>query len=160
MRELRREGAAELETYASFLRVPKREWLRRWLPWIFDERDLVHFKENRRFLFVRNNCCFVFLDEYCDAPLYVIDLDELTANREDEANLEATSLEMSPSEYKDSLITVLLKRMGRNVYHCTFDGREDQAVAQRFILLVNASVVNFKEKSYDKTSTKLAKLKS
>lgn len=124
----------------------ERNFLRRWFPCVYDERDFVAFGEVARFLFVKGNCIFVYGQETDPNPLYAIQLESVVAMQEDPKNPDADSFTISPrintNEARENLVTVLLKdrTTRKQSYQITFDTSKDNGVAKRFIdvLAVNA----------------------
>jgi hypothetical protein len=113
--------------------------LRRWLPFIYDERDFVAFGEVSRFVFVKGNCIFVYGEETDPSPLYAIQLESVVAMQEDARKPEEDSFTVSPrvdtNEARKNLVTVLLKdrTTRKQKYQITFDTSHDKSVAKRFV---------------------------
>lgn len=134
---LRGTSGSDFEAHAAVLRgVAKKNFLQKFLPFIFDERDFVAFGEVLRFVLIKGSNCFIFTAETDISPLYSIPLGDLVPKIEDRNNPEGTSLTISPSFNnlsKDDLSTVLLKYpSGRIAYQFTFDTKDDEGVADRF----------------------------
>jgi hypothetical protein len=92
---LRGETGADFESKAAVLRgAPKKDILKRWLPFFFDERDFVAYGEALRFVLIKGDCCFVFADQHEPAPLYAIPLDEVYPVLEDPKNPDKVRLDL------------------------------------------------------------------
>ncbi len=137
VRALRGENGADFESIVAVLRgAPEKNFLRRWIPCCFDERDFISFGEVKRFVVIKGNCCFVFTEETDVQPIYAIPLDEVRPFMEDPSKPEKTSVTVSPTSSKGTsadLVTVLLRyHDGAHAYQFTFDASNDRSVAKRF----------------------------
>lgn len=124
----------------------ERNFLRRFLPWIYDQRDFVAYGEVARFVVVKGNCIFIYGQETDPNPLYAIQLESVMAIQEDPNRPEKNSFTISPrvntNEARSNLVTVLLKdRLTKEQkYQITLDTTSDKDLAKRFmnVLRVNA----------------------
>mmetsp|Transcript_6257 Transcript_6257/g.10358 ORF Transcript_6257/g.10358 Transcript_6257/m.10358 type:complete len:244 (+) Transcript_6257:93-824(+) len=145
VKALRGTTGADFESVAALLRgAPKKNFLKKYLSLFFDERDFVSFGEVKRFVIIKGECCFVFLDDSDIQPLYAIPLDEVNAIMEDPKCPDKFSVTISPTSTngtKDDFKTVLLKycKDGSHAYQVTFDISKDASAAKRFFDVVQHS---------------------
>lgn len=122
--------------------VPK-NFLRKFFPLCFDERDFVSFGEVTRYVFVKGNCIFIYGEATAPVPLYAILIGTVRAEQEDPKNPDSNSHTVSPqannNEAAENLVTVLLrdKETERIAYQVTFDTTSDKSVAKRFLDIIN-----------------------
>jgi hypothetical protein len=139
---------------AAIIKGPvQRNFLRRYFPLIFDERDFVSFGEVTRYLFVKGNCIFVYGQDTDASPLYAIQLETVRAVQEDPKNPHKDSYTISPrahtnrvglgvGEARENLVTILLlnAETGKHAYQITFDTVDDKSVAKRFLDVLSRNV--------------------
>eukprot|EP00541_Cyclophora_tenuis_P010173 CAMPEP_0116540752 /NCGR_PEP_ID=MMETSP0397-20121206/117_1 /TAXON_ID=216820 /ORGANISM="Cyclophora tenuis, Strain ECT3854" /LENGTH=221 /DNA_ID=CAMNT_0004064649 /DNA_START=26 /DNA_END=691 /DNA_ORIENTATION=+ len=134
---LRGKEGVEFESHAAVLKgAPEKNVLKRFLPFIFDERDFVTFGEVQRFVLVKGDCCFIFGEDTDLEPLYAIPLSDVVPYLEDRTRPDKTSVTISPTFgniSKEDLETVLLKyRTGGQAFQFTFNTKPDKTLAKRF----------------------------
>lgn len=116
----------------------QRNFLRRALPLLYDERDFVSYGEVLRYVFLKGNCIFVYGQESDASPLYAVQVETVVAVVEDPKKPDRHSYTISPrvntNEGRENLVTILLKdrATGKQAYQFTFDTTEDRSVAKRF----------------------------
>jgi len=142
VKKLRGKTGADFESVVAVLRgAPKKNFLKKILPFLYDERDFVSFGEVKRYVVVKGDCCFVFTENDGIQPLYAIPLSDFVAIQEDPKNPDKHSVTISPVSAtlgRGGLATVLLKYSdGSQGYQFTFDTSEDRSVAKRFLDLFN-----------------------
>lgn len=140
---LRGTGGSDFEGKAAVLRgVREKNLLAKCLPCVFGERDFVAYGEVTRYVVVKGDNCFVFMEEKDPSPLYAIPLHDKIASVEDPVNPEGTSLTISPTfrnMSKDDLATILLKyENGKIAYQFTFNKQDGSDLAARFLSVVNS----------------------
>jgi hypothetical protein len=102
---LRGETGADFESKAAVLRgAPKKDILKRWLPFAFDERSFVAYGETLRYVLIKGDCCFVFADQNEPAPLYAIPLDEVYPVLEDPKNPDKVRLDLSICTFMSNML--------------------------------------------------------
>lgn len=127
----------------------ERNFLRRWLPFIYDERDFVSFGEVSRFVVVKGNCIFVYGGQTDPNPLYAIQLESVMAVQEDRKKPDKDSFTISPcmntNEARQNLVTVLLKDITtrEQKYQITFDTLNDKSVAKRLMEVLAANAKHY-----------------
>jgi hypothetical protein len=142
---LRGKSGADFEGVAAVLKGGNQNenCLAALLPWCFRERDFVSFGEIKRYAVIKNDCCFIFIDENELQPLYAIPLHQMTTIVEDPKNPDKCSVTISPTSVKTSnydFVTVLLKDdRGGLAYQFTFDKSNDWTIVKRFCDIVAAS---------------------
>mmetsp|Transcript_8262 Transcript_8262/g.12706 ORF Transcript_8262/g.12706 Transcript_8262/m.12706 type:complete len:238 (+) Transcript_8262:176-889(+) len=135
---LRGKTGADFESEVAVLEgAPKKDFLKRFLPLIFDERDYVSYGEVKRYVLIKGDSCFIFMDKDGTEPLYAISLADFMPMMEDPKNLDKYSVNISPvtaSVGKEDLVTVLLKHHDDSQgFQFTFDTSIDRSVAKRFL---------------------------
>ena len=144
--ELKKHGT-DFESEAGVIRGgARKDILKRFLPFFFDERDFVSYGEVRRYVFLRADAVFVYGEKSDPRPLYVIELPRYRAEIEDPAEPDRHSFTVSPQAGTNLpapyYATVLLKeKHSKKVsYQITFDTRNDKSVMKRFmdVFRVNA----------------------
>jgi len=151
---IRGEAGSDFEGYAAVLRgAPKRNFLQKLLPCIYDERDYITYGEAKKFVLVKGLSCFVYLDERDPAPIYAIPLQDVYAVQEDPRNLDPASVTVNPrandSRPSEGYVTILLKyrRDGSQAYQLTFDTKAaagaDRSSPKRFV-----DAVEFQQHKY------------
>lgn len=160
--ELKKQGTS-FESEAGVIKGGvEKDFLKKILPFFFDERDFVSYGEVRRFLFVKDNNIFVYVEKSDPRPLYVIELQKFRAEIEDPVKLDKHSFTISPQAGTNMpgsyFTTVLLKdkNSGKQSYQITFDTRNDNSLVKRFMdvlrinskqgvdSIISASVINEK----------------
>lgn len=127
----------------------ERSFLRRALPWIYDQGDFISFGEVARFVFVKGNCIFIYGQASDPSPLYAIQLESVIVVQENPKFPEKTSFTISPqinsNDARKNLVTVLLKdRLTKEqVYQITFDTSKDKSLAKRFLDVLQVNAANF-----------------
>jgi hypothetical protein len=145
VKSLRKKQGSDFEGVAAVVKLtkPKTSCLAALLPSFLKERDFIAFGEVKRFAVIKNNCCFIFIDENELQPLYAIQLNDMTTVLEDPRNPEKYSVTISPTSVKTSnsdFVTILLKDdNGDPVYQFTFDKSKDKTIAKRFCAVVSAA---------------------
>ena len=141
--ELKKQGA-DFEGEAALIKGRvKKDVLKKYLPFFFDERDFVSYGESRRFLFVKGNCIFVYTEKIDPQPLYVIEVDTIRAEIEDPMKPDKHSFTISPQVGTNmtgtNYVTVLLKdkNSGKQSYQATFDTTHDKSLVERFVDALN-----------------------
>jgi hypothetical protein len=154
----------DFECEAAVIRgKPTKNFLRRFLPWIFEERDFVAYGEVRKYIYVKDIVnCFIFNEIDDPIPLYAIDLSEYNAVLEDPNHLDPESFTISPvpnsNKARPEMITVLLKDKKTKVqtYQFTFDTSKQPKSAKfffdMFTLTRKNTVNNDSEKKMKKKS--------
>eukprot|EP00547_Thalassionema_nitzschioides_P010234 CAMPEP_0194228084 /NCGR_PEP_ID=MMETSP0156-20130528/43191_1 /TAXON_ID=33649 /ORGANISM="Thalassionema nitzschioides, Strain L26-B" /LENGTH=220 /DNA_ID=CAMNT_0038960589 /DNA_START=202 /DNA_END=864 /DNA_ORIENTATION=+ len=137
---LRGKSGFGFESEVAVLKgAPKKDFLKRFLPLLFDERDYLAYGEVRRYVFIKGDSCFVFMDKDGMEPLYAISLLDFMAIKEDPKKLDKYSVNISPitaSIPKEALVTILLKHHdGSQGFQFTFDTSKDKSVAKIFLEL-------------------------
>jgi hypothetical protein len=129
---------------AAVLRgAPAKNFLQRWLPCFFDERDFVSMGEVARYVFVKGNCIFVYGQETDPSPLYAIPLESVQAVQENPKKPDKHSVTISPrvntNNARENLVTILLsdRATQKHAYQFTFDVSHDKSIAKRFLDLIN-----------------------
>ena len=118
---------------------PMKNFLRRLLPFFFDERDFVSFSEVKRYVFVKQDFILVYGQETDPSPLYSIPLDKFRVVEENPKKLDPDSVTISPrvvsNEARKNLVTILLKYKdtGKQAYQFTFDTTNNEPVARNFL---------------------------
>lgn len=140
VKALREKPGFGFESEVAVLKgAPKKDFLKKFLPIIFDERDFVAYGEVRRYVVIKGGSCFVFMDEDGTEPLYAISLFDFKAIMEDPKKLDKFSVNISPitaSIQKEDLVTILLKHHdGSQGFQFTFDTSKDRSIAKRFLEL-------------------------
>lgn len=144
--ELKKQGS-EFESEAAVIKGrAHKDILKRCLPFFYDERDFLAFGEVRRYIFVRGHCILVYGQKSDPNPLYVIEIQKLTAEIENPAKPDKHSFTISPQAGTNTsgsyFTTILLKdkHSGKQLYQITFDTRDDKSLVKRFmdIMSVNA----------------------
>uniref|UniRef100_A0A7S1ZAD5 PH domain-containing protein n=1 Tax=Ditylum brightwellii TaxID=49249 RepID=A0A7S1ZAD5_9STRA len=148
---LRETPGIYFESQAAVLRGTKKNFFRKYLPLIFDERDFVAFGEVLRFVLVKGDNCFVFTDETDASPIYAFPLQGLKAIIENPKNPDKNSVTISPSTNNDvsksDLVTVLLKNPRDKIeYQFSFDKSGDEEIAERFVDAIRRSESTTDEK--------------
>ena len=143
---LRGQGGADLECHAAVLRgASKKNFMQRWLPCIYDERDFIAFGEVKKYCLIKAGTCFVFGQISDPKPLYAIPLDDGTfvAFQEDPHKPDAGSMTINPlpntNKQPEHLVTISLKyrKNNKQAYQFTFDTQDvDKSVPQQFLDLV------------------------
>lgn len=167
--ELQKQGT-DFENEAAVIKGGvKKDFLKKILPFFFDERDYVSYGEVRRYVLLKGNCIFIFGDKTDPKPLYVIELQNIRAEIEDVDKPDKFSYSIGPQPGSNKpgshYVTVLLKdaKSGKQAYQMTFDNRNDKSLIKRFMdvlrnnakhyggKVVSASVVDAKmEKAWSK----------
>ena len=145
VQSLRGKTGADFEGVAAVVKGAntKKSCLAALLTPCFKERDFIAFGEVKRFAVIKNDCCFIFIDENELQPLYAIPLNKMTTLLEDPKNPDKCSVTISPTSVKTSnsdFVTVLLKDdSGSLAYQFTFDKSKDRTIAKRFCDVVSAA---------------------
>mmetsp|Transcript_127774 Transcript_127774/g.190414 ORF Transcript_127774/g.190414 Transcript_127774/m.190414 type:complete len:235 (+) Transcript_127774:113-817(+) len=141
-----RGSGADFEGEAAVIKGPvQKNFFKRALPFLFDERDFVSYGEVARFVFVKGNCIFVYGQETDTSPLYLIEMQEVTVVQEDPRKPDKNSYTVSPrvntNEGRESLVTLLLKDRvkGKLAYQISFDTSKDKGMAKRFLDVVSVN---------------------
>jgi hypothetical protein len=145
--KLRGGSGADLEFYAGVSRgAPEKMFLRRYLPFIFDERDFASYGEVKKYVLIKAGSCFVYGEESDPSPIYAIPLDNVFSVLEDRDKPDKGSITISPlpgsNKPPEGMVTVLLKyrENGKQAYQFTFDTDcYDKALPKRFMDLVDRS---------------------
>ena len=117
----------------------QRNWLRRLVSFIYDERDFIAYGEVARFVFVKGNCIFIYGQETDPIPLYTILLGTFHAVKENPQKPSKDSFTISPrvdsQEARLHLVTVLLqdRKTKEQLYQITFDTSKDMHLAKKFL---------------------------
>jgi hypothetical protein len=137
---LRGEHGADFESYAAVLRgAPEKNFLKRCLPCIYDERDFVTYGEVKKYALIKGESCFIYGEETDPSPLYAIPLSDLKAVLEDRDHPDPGSITISPmpdtNKSRPEMVTVLLKSKldGSQQYQFTFDTSKDRSRPKRFM---------------------------
>lgn len=140
---LRGTTGSDFESYAAILRgAPEKNFLQKWLPLFFDERDFVSFGEVKKYCLIKGDSCFVYAEESDPSPIYAIPLDDLYAIREDRDNPDKGSITINPrpgtNKPPKNLVTILLKykKNRKQAYQFTFDIDKDPSLPKRFMDVV------------------------
>jgi hypothetical protein len=135
---------------AAIIKGPvERNFLRRYLPLCYDERDFVSFGEVTRFLFLMGNCIFVYGQDTDASPLYAIQLETVRAIQEDPKNPDKDSYTISPrvntNEARENLVTIILlnAETGKHAYQITFDTVDDKSVVKRFLDVLSRNAKHY-----------------
>lgn len=162
----RTRGDVVFESYAGILRggAPAKNFLKKLLPFVFDERDFNAYSEIKKFcLITRDGVCFVYADESDPAPIYTLELapesSALHAIEEDPNALDPLSVTIDPVPDTNLsppyLSTVLLKQMKHGKHgkggkggsyekaiehQFTFNTSNDPTVGKRFVEVVNQAL--------------------
>jgi len=145
---LKQQGT-DFESEAAVIKgCVKKDFLKRILPYFYDERDFVSYGEVLRYVFIKGNCIFVYGQKSDPKPLFVIQLEKIRAQIEDSKQPHKNSYTISPQAGNNmtssNLVTVLLmdgySKSGKQLYQITFDISTDKSVVKRFmdILRTNA----------------------
>jgi hypothetical protein len=124
-------------------------------PCCFDPREFVTYSEIKRYIVVKDNNIFVYVQETDHNPLYNIPLGNLKPEKEDPSNPHKSSITISPG-YNTNLqgvdydTIILLDGMDNFAYQFTFDITRDKDSCDRFMLAVQN--INFVTKSTEKSS--------
>lgn len=172
---LRGQSGSDFESYAAVLRgAPDKNFLKRFLPFIFDERDFVAYGEVKKYALVKGDCCFIYGEETDPSPIYAIPLFDLYPIQEDPNKPDKGSITVSPlhtNKPRKEMVTILLKYKSNNnqAYQFTFDTKKDPSLAKRFLDVVQncgvaaakrgpvtASVVHAKDVSKEAMKTQPA----
>jgi hypothetical protein len=127
----------------------EKNFLKRWLPLLYEERDFIAMGEVNRFVFVKGNCIFVYGQQTDPSPLYVIQLETVIAMKEDANKPDKYSYTISPrvntNEARENLVTILLKdrKTGKQAYQVTFDTTDDKSVAKRFLDVLSQNTKHY-----------------
>ena len=130
----------------------QKNFLRRCLPLLYDERDFVSMGEVLRFVFVKANVIFIYGQETDPSPLYAIPLESVTALQEDPKNPDKDSFTISPrvntNETGHNLVTILLKdkKTGKQAYQFTFDTSNDPGIGKRCLDTINYNTKHYASK--------------
>lgn len=148
--EALRTAGADFESPAGVIKgCVQRNFLRRCLPFFYEERDFVAMGEIQRFVFVKGDCIFVYGQETDPSPFYAIQLETITAMLEDPRKPDKDSFTISPrvntNEARENLATILLKdrKSGKLAYQITFDTTNDKSLAKRFLDVVHRNSKNY-----------------
>ena len=118
---------------------PIKNFLRRLIPFLFDERDFVSYSEVKRYVFVKQNYILVYGQQTDPCPLYSIPISSYKVIEENPNKLDKDSVTISPrvntNESKINLVTILLKDKvtGKQSYQFTFDTTNNKPVAKNFV---------------------------
>jgi len=151
-KELSKNGATFAGT-AAISRGLKMTLGRRCLPFLFDPREFISYGEAARYVVLKDQNCFVFIEESATSPLYNIPLGSLQPVKEDPKKPHKRSVTFSPSVHTnlssaDHETVLLLDARGELAYQFTFDISQHKDLATRFI----CAVLNIN--AYDKTIDK------
>ena len=144
--ELKKQGT-DFESHAAVIKGGvEKDFIQKHLSFLFKERDFVSYGEVRRFVFVKENCIFVYGGKTDPKPLYVIELETIRAEIEDPMKPDKHSFSISPQAGTNKpgshFMSVLLKDKysGKQSYQITFDTRTDKSLLKRFmdVLRTNA----------------------
>jgi len=142
--QLREGTGVDLETYAAVIQgAPSKNWLQKWAPIIYDERDFVTYGEVKKYILIKNGVCFVYSEATDLFPLYTVALHEFRAVAEDPDKPDKGGVTISPlpntNKPKVTMITILLKNhKGKQAHQFSFDTeRVSPAVPKQFVELVN-----------------------
>jgi len=102
---------------------------------------ILHFLQISRFIVVKRNCCFVYLEPTDGEPLYAFSLSELNAEIEDPNKPDKYSYTVDPStntnKTSNKLTTVILRNKfinkGNLAYQLTFDTSKEKGVVKKFM---------------------------
>ena len=92
----------------------------------------------KRYVVVRKNCCFIFIDEFASSPLYKIPLDDIYAEHENQSKQDSQIVKVSPESTKISVkkpTSTVLLRFSHNrkiAYQFTFNSNDSIEVAKSF----------------------------
>lgn len=146
---LRGTTGSDFESEAAICRgAAEKNFLKKWLPLVFDERDFATYGELKKFCLMKEGCIFVFASESDPNPLWALPLDDIVATIEDRDNPDTSSITISPepitNKQRKNYVTVLLKfRSSKKEkgYQFTFDTEKDPTRAQRFVDALSKSQV-------------------
>lgn len=155
---LRLNSYSHFEGYAAVLPAVKKQLYQKILPFLY-ERNFIPYGEARRFLVIKHDICFVFLDDVSTSPLFTFSVDNLVPKIEDVKNPDPNSTTISPiasSKYNasgDTYTTILLrvreenKRHTKLAYQVSFEKRNDSSedTVQNFLQMFKST------SNYEKT---------
>ena len=133
---------------------PIKNFLRRLIPFLFDERDFVSYSEVKRYVFVKQNYILVYGQQTDPCPLYSIPISSYKVIEENPNKLDKDSVTISPrvntNESKINLVTILLKDKvtGKQSYQFTFDTTNNKPVAKNFVDVLLTRSNSNNEKNY------------
>lgn len=138
---LRGSSGADFESEAAICRgAPEKNFLRRCLPCVFDERDFASYGELKKYCLVKGDCCFVYAEATSPKPLYAIPLEDFDAWIEDRDNPDKLSITINPEPVTNKqpreCVTILLKSRSnekQEPFQFTFKVSNDPTLPQRFM---------------------------
>ena len=149
-------GRLDFESYAAVIRGGvQKNFARKFLPFIFDERDFVAFGEVKYFVAVSGQLCMVYAEETSLKPYYALDLSEFIAIKEDPNKPDPKSFTVSPepdtNKPRPTMITILLKDKvtKKLAYQFTIDTFKDKSLAKRFLDVVTVASSSAKKDVVD-----------
>jgi hypothetical protein len=161
---LRGQDGADFESYAAVLSgAPEKNFLKRCLPCILDERDYATYGEVKKYCLVKGDTCFIYGYETDNKPLYVIPIDDLYAIQEDPNEPDKGSITISPvpdtNMPRKEMVTILLKynSNSQQAYQFTFDTERDPTLAKRFLDVVQNCTATAAKRGPATASVALAK---
>ena len=150
---LRGESGADFESEAAVCRgAPGKNFLKRCLPFLFDERDFASYGELKRYCLIKGACCFVYGDETSPKPLYAIPLEDFDAWIEDRDKPDELSITINPepltNKQRKEYVTVLLKSRSNKQeapYQFTFKVDSDPTIPGCFVDAIRKASIAPKE---------------
>jgi len=151
---LRGRTGADFESEVAICRgAPEKNFLKRCLPFLFDERDYASYGELKKYCLVKGDCCFVYGEETNNKPLYAIPLEDFDATIEDRDKPDKLSITINPepntNKQRKEYVTVLLKNRSDKMqapYQFTFKIDRDPTLPQRFVDILAEGYSKTKEK--------------
>lgn len=136
------------ESYVAIVPgAPPKNFLKRYLPWFFDERDFVSFGEIKKYCLVTSDTIYVYNEESDPSPLYTIYLLDDNVHQqvvvEDPKHLHTYSVTVNPlpetNQSPPYMVTLLLLQTTKNnkkqqqkvAHQLTFDTSQDAQLAMR-----------------------------
>lgn len=139
---LRGTAGSDFESEVAICRgAPEKNFLKRCLPFFFDERDFATYGELKKYCLVKGDCCFVYGEETDNKPLYAIPLEDFFAQIEDRDKPDKLSITINPepktNKQRKEYVTVLLKNRSsaktEAPFQFTFKVDKDPTLPQRFV---------------------------
>ena len=148
---LRAQGSVVFESEVGILPgAPPKNFLKRWLPWFFDERDFVTYREIKKYCVIlslsskeakKDTTIYVYASVSDPSPLYTLSVDEnCTAFIEDRTRPDRSSVTVSPLPDTNlaplHFVTVLLQTANhrskrRTIHQFTLDTTNDSSLPER-----------------------------
>ena len=149
-------GSIHFESDVVILpRAPNKNILQILLPCLYDDRNFVTYGEVKKYCFMKDAVCYVYIDRTDPNPLYQISFHKnLHVQIEDRYHPHRYSTTISPQPDtnlpREEMKTVLIYLKGSSssggsgtnqlLYQFTFDTTKDSTVADRFLTIVQALI--------------------